>query len=154
MTTASRESPPPFTASSARGRRLMTGLGIVMILAGIGAIAFPFIGSLGVALAFGAMLVVAGIMQGVGALSCPGWGGTIVALIVAAVWIVGGVLLLIRPLEGVFVLTVVVAAAFLVEGIVKAILAIRTRPLPGWGWMATDGIAAVVLGALLWWQLP
>jgi len=132
----------------------MIALGIVMILAGFAAIVFPFFSSLGVVWMVAIMLIIASIAQSVSAFSFPKWSGVILGLIIAALWLIGGVYLLTQPLEGVFILTVVVAAIFLVEGVIKTILSYKMRPLAGWGWLLFDGVISVILGLMLWWQLP
>lgn len=144
----------PFSSGIKRSRNLMIALGVVMIVAGFAAIVFPLLSSLGVVWTVGVMLVIASIAQSVGAFSYPKWGGVILGLIVAALWLIGGLYLLGRPLEGVFVLTVIVAAVFLVEGVIKTILSFQMRSVAGWGWLLFDGTTSLVLGTLLWWQLP
>lgn len=144
----------PFAAGIKRSRNLMIALGIMMILAGFAAIVFPFVSSLGVVWMVAVMLIVASIAQSVSAFSFPKWGGVVLGLIVAALWLIGGLYLLTQPLEGVFILTVFVAAIFVVEGVIKTILSVQMRPLAGWGWLLFDGVVSIVLGAMLWWQLP
>lgn len=144
----------PFASTIRGSRNLMIALGIVMILAGFAAIVFPFFSTIGVTLSVGAMLVVAGFAQAIGAFSYPNRTGIVLGLVVAALWLVGGVYLLARPLEGVFALTILVAAAFLAEGAIKTVLSFQMRPIAGWGWLLFDGIVSVVLGVMLWWQLP
>lgn len=144
----------PFAAGIKRSRNMMIALGIVMILAGFAAIVFPFVSSLGVVWMVAVMLIVASIAQSVSAFSFPKWGGVVLGLIVAALWLIGGLYLLTQPLEGVFILTVFVAAIFVIEGVIKTILSVQMRPLAGWGWLLFDGLVSIVLGAMLWWQLP
>ena len=143
-----------FTSTMRRSRNLLIALGIVMVVAGTAAIVFPYFSTLGVTVCVGVMLIVAGIAQGIGAFSQPKWTGAVLGLIVAALWLFAGGYLLARPLEGVFILTVVMATVFLVEGALKAIFSFQIRPETGWGWVLFDAIASVVLGVLLWWQLP
>ncbi len=145
---------PPFALGIKRSRNMMIALGIVMILAGIAAIVFPFFSSLGIVGMVAIMLIIASIAQSVSAFSFPKWSGIILGLIVAALWLIGGLYLLAQPLEGVFILTVVVAAIFVVEGVIKTVLSIQMRPLAGWGWLLFDGVISVVLGVMLWQQLP
>lgn len=144
----------PFASTIKRSRNFMIALGVVMILAGFAAIVFPMVSTLGVTLSVGVMLIVAGIAQGVSAFSYPKWTGIILGLIVAALWLFSGLYLLARPLEGVFVLTIVLAAAFFAEGVIKTVLSFQMRPLTGWGWLLFDGVVSTALGVLLWWQLP
>jgi uncharacterized membrane protein HdeD (DUF308 family) len=144
----------PFAAGIKHSRNLLIALGTVMILAGFAAIVFPFVSSLGVVWMVAIMLIIASIAQSVSAFSFPKWGGVVLGLIVAALWLIGGLYLLTQPLEGVFILTVFVAAVFVVEGVIKTFLSIQMRPLAGWGWLLFDGLVSIVLGAMLWWQLP
>lgn len=139
----------PFAAGIKRSRNMMIALGIVMILAGFAAIVFPFVSSLGVVWMVAVMLIVASIAQSVSAFSFPKWGGVVLGLIVAALWLIGGLYLLTQPLEGVFILTVFVAAIFVIEGVIKTILSVQMRPLAGWGWLLFDGLVSIVLGAML-----
>ncbi len=143
-----------FASAMRRSRTLLMTLGIVMIIAGAGAIAFPYFSTLGVTVCVGVMLIIAGLAQGIGAFSQAKWTGTLLGLIIAALWLFAGGYLLVRPLEGVFILTVFLAMIFLIDGILKVNVSFRIRPKAGWGWIFFDAIASVVLGVLLWWQLP
>ncbi len=145
---------PPLASTIRRSRNLLIATGIAMILAGAAAIAFPYFSSLGVTVCVGLMLIVGGIAQGIGAFGYPRWTGIALGLIFAAFGLIAGGYLLVRPAEGVFVLTVIAAAFFLAEGIVKTVLSLQMRPFAGWAWILFDGIASMVLGGLLWWQLP
>lgn len=153
MTTNSA-SESAFALGTWRNRGTMITFGIAMILAGAAAILFPLISSLSVVWIVAVTLIVASIAQSVGAFSYPKSSGVILGQLVAALWLIAGLFLLLRPFEGVFALTVVVAAVFVVEGLLKAILSFQIRPVAGWGWLLFDGLITVVLGAMLWWQLP
>ena len=132
----------------------MVALGIVTIIMGSAAILFPLFGSIAVAIVIGFAFVIAGIAQIIAAFSYPKWGVRILTFIVGALCLLAGIFLLLNPVNGIFALTIVVAAIFLAEGILKTIYAFRMRPLPGWGWLLFDGILSVVLGLMLWVQFP
>lgn len=133
---------------------MIIALGVVMIIAGVAAIISPYVSSLGVSVCVGVMLIVAGIAQAVSSFRYSGWGRVLLGLLVAVLWAFGGGYLLARPLEGMFVMTVVVAAGFIASGIVKTVASFGMRPLGGWGWLLFDGIMSVALGVLLWLKLP
>jgi uncharacterized membrane protein HdeD (DUF308 family) len=59
-----------------------------------------------------------------------------------------------RPLFGLASLTLVLAAYFLVDGIFEIIAAFQIKPKKGWGWVLFSGIAAFLLGYLIWSQWP
>jgi uncharacterized membrane protein HdeD (DUF308 family) len=154
MTTATQDDSSVFAEQISSSRGWVMATGIIMILAGTGAIIFPMITSLGVAICVAILLVIAGTAQIIQAFSFHKWSRILLAVLVGIVWLAAGVMLLIWPMEAVFVLTIFVAAAFLAEGILKAIFAFKIRPLTGWGWMLFNGVAAFAVGRLLWWQLP
>lgn len=154
MATIIQDDLPVFEANISSSRGWMIATGIIMILAGTGAIVFPLITSFGVAICVAILLAIAGFVQIIHAFSYPSWGKILLALLVGILWLLAGIVLLARPMEGVFVLTIFVAAAFLAEGILKTIFAFKIRPATGWGWMLFNGIAAATVGILLWWQLP
>lgn len=154
MATIIQDDLPDFEANISSSRGWMIATGIIMILAGTGAIVFPLITSFGVAICVAILLAIAGFVQIIHAFSYPSWGKILLALLVGILWLLAGIVLLARPMEGVFVLTIFVAAAFLAEGILKTIFAFKIRPVTGWGWMLFNGIAAATVGILLWWQLP
>ena len=154
MATIIQDDLPDFEANISSSRGWMIATGIIMILAGTGAIVFPLITSFGVAICVAILLAIAGFVQIIHAFSYPSWGKILLALLVGILWLFAGIVLLARPMEGVLVLTIFVAAAFLAEGILKTIFAFKIRPATGWGWMLFNGIAAATVGILLWWQLP
>jgi uncharacterized membrane protein HdeD (DUF308 family) len=49
---------------------------------------------------------------------------------------------------------VFLAAVLVVDGIFRAALAFRIRPRSGWGLVLLGGIISVVLGIMIWQQLP
>ena len=51
-------------------------------------------------------------------------------------------------------LTLVLAVYFVVDGVFQIIWAFRLRPIKGWGWTLFSGIAALVLGVMIWRQFP
>ncbi len=154
MTSAAKDNPPTFEDYMSGSRNWMMATGIVMILAGAGAIIFPMISSFGVVICIAILLIIAGVTQIIHAFSYPKWGRFLLVSLVGVVWLLAGLALFARPVEGIFVLTLVVAAAFLAEGILKTIFAFRMRPSRGWGWLLFNGIVAMAVGLLLWSQLP
>ena len=55
---------------------------------------------------------------------------------------------------GLATLTLVLAAYLFVDGVFEIIYAFRLRPIKGWGWTLFSGIAALVLGIMIWRQFP
>ena len=62
--------------------------------------------------------------------------------------------LLVYPVAGIIALTIYVAVVFIVEGIIRALLAFQLKPEAGWVWVLIGGIVSVILGVMLYAKLP
>lgn len=51
-------------------------------------------------------------------------------------------------------LTLLLAFYLVLEGVTEVLLAFQMRPVAGWGWTLASGVAALVLGAMIWNQWP
>ena len=129
-------------------------LGIAQLLLGIIAwfdvIAFTIAGVIFI----GALLVVAGVFQIVHAFMDREWGGFALHLLVGVLYVVGGFLLMDDPLPGAVVVTILVAAALIVGGILRIVIGVRHRHMPGWGLMLVGGVISLVVGVMLYLMLP
>ena len=129
-------------------------LGIAQLVLGIIAwfdvIAFTIAGVIFI----GALLLVAGVFQIIHAFMDREWGGFILHLLVGILYVIGGLLLMDEPLQGSLVITILVAAALIVGGILRIIMSVRHRHMPGWGLLLFSGLISLLVGLLLWWSLP
>lgn len=132
----------------------LLGLGILMIILGMVAIAMPKPATLAVQVALGWILVIGGIAEGIHAFMAQGWRGFLLELLSAILYLVVGVLLLVNPVAGALALTVVLAVFLIVEGIFKIIMAMRVRDHRGWGWLLASGILSAILGFMIWAEWP
>jgi uncharacterized membrane protein HdeD (DUF308 family) len=82
------------------------------------------------------------------------WQGFLLNLLIGILYVVAGGYLLLLPLFGILTLTIVVAALFLADGLLEAIMAIRVKPHEGWAWVLVSGLAAIAAGLLIALQLP
>jgi uncharacterized membrane protein HdeD (DUF308 family) len=64
-----------------------------------------------------------------------------------------GLMLLGNPIQGGIPLTIVLASFLFVGSIFKAVAAIAHR-FEGWGWLLLSGVVDVVLGVMIWRELP
>lgn len=129
-------------------------LGVVSVVLGFAALLFPFAATLAAELVLGGVLVAAGIAQVAHGVQLRAWKGWGVLVAGGALSILVGGLLLLFPMTGVMSLTLVLAAFFLVGGVMRAILAARMRPHEGWGWLLTSGLLSAALGLIVLTQWP
>jgi uncharacterized membrane protein HdeD (DUF308 family) len=129
-------------------------LGIAQLALGIVAwfdvIAFTIAGVIFI----GALLLVAGVFQVVHAFMDREWGGFALHLLVGILYIVGGFLLMDEPLQGSLVITLLVAAALVVGGVLRIAIGIQHRHMPGWGLLIVSGVISLIVGVLLYLMLP
>jgi uncharacterized membrane protein HdeD (DUF308 family) len=124
-------------------------LGIVLILAGLAAIAFPLVGSIVAKTFLGWLFLIGGVMMIVHAFQAPGWKGFLWELLVGILYVVAGGYLAFFPLTGLLTLTILLAALFIAEGVFETIMAFRVRPHEGWVWLLLSGIAALAVGVII-----
>lgn len=139
--------------AAAQNRWLLLTVGIVTVLAGIAALAMPFIASLTAALLVGWVLIISGA---VGLFTAfrrhAGW-HIAASFALSVVSILGGVLMIAQPIAGIFALTTVLIAYFAASGILRLYYGARSWG-DGGGWMMATGALSFLLALLLWFGLP
>jgi uncharacterized membrane protein HdeD (DUF308 family) len=118
------------------------------------AIAFPFLSTIAAKIAIGWIFLVAGVVEILHAFYVKRWAGFFWNLLIGLLYILAGGWLVLFPLTGILTLTIVIAALFIVEGVLEFIMGFRMRPHEGWGWVVFSGLVAVAAGLLIALSLP
>ena len=113
----------------------------------------PVIATLATVTAIGVLILLGGGMEVVGAFWCQEWSGFFLALLSGILGVVVGLMLLSNPIQGGITLTILLASFLFVGGIFKAVAALAHR-FGGWGWLLLSGVIDVVLGVMIWRELP
>lgn len=137
------------TPEVSQHRRGFLVVGILMIVLGTAAIAFPFAATLATELFVGWILAISGVLGIVQAFRASRWKGFLWSLLGALLALGVGILLLFYPLTGILSLTFLLTVFFISGGILRIILAFRLRPHDHWGWLLVSGILALLLAALI-----
>jgi uncharacterized membrane protein HdeD (DUF308 family) len=132
----------------------VTALGVVMMILGLLAMLSPLVTGIAIAWMVGFLVLFGGVTRMVFAFRAQSWGLGILCVLLGGLGILAGLLTIAHPLLGLGFLTLLLAGYLVVEGVTEAIFAFRMRPLPGWGWTLASGVAAIVLGTLIWSQWP
>lgn len=127
----------------------LLALGIIMIVLGIGAIGLPLLAGEVATIVVGWILVFGGVTQLIQAFSSHAGGSRALSIISGVIYLVVGVLFLIRPVRGLITLTLLLAIFFIVEGIIKIVMAGHLRKAGNSGWLIFNGIIALILGVLI-----
>ena len=102
----------------------------------------------------GALLVVAGAFQIVHAFMDREWGAFALHMLIGILYVIGGLLLMDEPIQGSVIITIFVAAALVIGGILRTVIGVQHRRMPGWGLMVAGGIISVLVGIMLYMTLP
>jgi uncharacterized membrane protein HdeD (DUF308 family) len=129
-------------------------LSVLMILAGLAAIAVPQAAGLAVNILVAWLLVFSGVAHLVFAWHTRSAGGMVWELLVGLLYIFIGGYLTYRPANGLATLTLALAIYLFAEGVLELILSFWLNPLPGSGWLILDGIITLILAVLIWRTWP
>lgn len=129
-------------------------LGVAMCVIGVLAILFPVISTLTFEFMVGWLLVLAGLVGLGSSFSVEGTGAFFGTLLLSLLYLGLGVYFLTHPAVGIVVLTIVLAALFLVEGAVQLTYSFEMRRRGGWFWMLLSGLVSIAVGLLIAAGLP
>jgi len=129
-------------------------IGILLLIAGVLAIGAPFITGLAVTVSVGALLIVSGVGQCLLAFQAGAFGRGLLIFLLGLVAVVGGGYMVSQPVSGLASLTLLLAAYFVVTGILTIITSLQLRPASGWGWMLANAVVTLLLGGMIWQQWP
>jgi uncharacterized membrane protein HdeD (DUF308 family) len=127
---------------------------VLVILAGVVAISLPLISGIGVTIVVGWLLVISGILHLVESFEARGAGAFFWRLLVGIIYVIGGFDIAIHPTFGLITLTLVLGIILIVQGLIAIGGFFGHRRLPGSGWILLNGIIALLLGLLIWWDGP
>jgi uncharacterized membrane protein HdeD (DUF308 family) len=127
--------------------------GVGLLALGIAAVARSVTATIVSMVFFGWLLVLAAAIEVAQAVMVGHWAGFFQHLLAAVLFGVVGFLLALRPVISAEVLTLFMAAFFLVGGLFQLVGSVSIG-LPGWGWYAADGVITFVLGLLVLAQWP
>lgn len=130
------------------------GLSVLMIVAGILAIAIPPAASLAVNLVVAWLLIFSGVMHLVFAWHTRSAGGLLWEILLGALYGFVGVYLLMHPAAGLATLTLALAIYLFLEAFFEFLLWGFVRALPGSAWLLLDGVVTLILAVLIWRTWP
>ncbi|MGB0056410.1 MAG: HdeD family acid-resistance protein [Methyloceanibacter sp.] len=127
--------------------------GVLMLVTGVLALIYPWIGSVTIVRLLGWFLIISGMLQGIGLISAREVPYFWLEVISAVLAIVIGLLLLRHIDAGMLFFGVLFIVYFMIEGILKTMFALTIRPLPNWGLVLASGLIGIALSVYLWTNL-
>ena len=128
-------------------------LGLALIVCGALAVVFPFLTSVGVTVLLGAVLIVGGVATIIGAFWAGKWSGFFLQMLAGVAYTVIGFAIIDSPVESVAIITLLIAAFFVVIGIIRIIVSLSLR-FPQWGWALLSGILTTLVGVIIYKNYP
>jgi uncharacterized membrane protein HdeD (DUF308 family) len=129
-------------------------LGIVTSILGVLAMMYSWFSGTVVATMIAIILIAAGIARTIFAFKAGSFGKGLLAFALGALTIVVGIWMMTRPLLTLLSLTLLLMIYFLIDGIMEIVAAFKAKPMEGWGWMLFGGVVSVILGIIIWRNLP
>jgi uncharacterized membrane protein HdeD (DUF308 family) len=129
-------------------------LGVAFVILGTVGLGMLFSVTLASTLLFGILLAIGGVVQAVQAFSFHGWRNIVSHLLMGAVYLFAGYVVILNPLAASATLTLFLASALVVLGILRGITAVMHREYRQWGWMLFSGLLTLALGVMIMAQWP
>lgn len=143
-----------LTDAIRRNAGLAIAIGVIMLIAGLAALAAPAVAGISITIMVGLTLALSGISQCFLAFKAGAFGRGLVMFIIGALMAFAGFYMVSQPVAGLASLTLLFMAYLIASGILELGLALQLRPARGWGFMLSNGLLTLLLGVLLWQQFP
>jgi uncharacterized membrane protein HdeD (DUF308 family) len=138
-------------AKSVRG--WVTFAGIVMLVVGVLAVVYDATATTASVIAFGWLLMAAGVIQTVHAFQVRAWSGFFLYLLDGIIRLVVGTMLVLYPTAGAEAITLLLSVYFIVAGSFR-MFGSAMLMFPSWGWSVASGLISIALGIMLGMQWP
>jgi uncharacterized membrane protein HdeD (DUF308 family) len=132
---------------TASGRMFWFGAALVVL--GVGAIAFPMLSTMVAAMLVGWVLLISGVILLGSCFALHGTGPFFGALLLSLLTLFSGAYLLVNPIGGASVITLMMGVIFLFQGVFEISFAFAMRPNASWVGMLLSGIASLVIATLI-----
>ena len=142
----------PDTQTPGRGWLIFGG--VVSLLVGFFAIGAPGLFSVVLTQFLGALLLVLGVAGVFQALFGKNTAHRVLSLLSALVRGAAGAALLFLTGEGMAILTLILAAVFVAEGLFCVATSIGMKSNPAWIWLFLNGVVALILGGMIFAKWP
>jgi uncharacterized membrane protein HdeD (DUF308 family) len=153
LQTSTPGAPYDERATLHRARWLLFALGLVSVIVGFLAISYPHIATEKFVVVIGVLLLIAGISEVIHAVMVRNMRGFAMHLLAAVLYLIVGLFALEDPDRTAGVLTLLLAASFLVGGLLRIIFSLVER-FPSWPWVLLNGVVDLILGVLIWNKWP
>ncbi|MCK2166467.1 HdeD family acid-resistance protein [Thalassospira xiamenensis] len=154
MTLIVNDGTPEMRGLLEKGRKRLRIVGLVLLVLGILAVAFPFATTIAFKTVIGWLFIIGAVGHFYGAWNADTPTRRWIDIVQGVLFGLVGGWLAFFPLTGIVTLTVLLAIAFILQGVLELVMAFRLSQFPGWKWMLFSGGIAVLAGILIFAELP
>jgi uncharacterized membrane protein HdeD (DUF308 family) len=131
----------------------LLGLGVISVIVGLLAISATFIATMASVMVFGILLIVAGITEIVHSFVARSGRSFALHVLAAVLYLFAGVFIIEDPVQAAVVLTLFLAASFLVGGVLRVLFSFSLDS-PSRSWVLLNGVIDVILGIMIFNRWP
>lgn len=142
------------TAEGTMNWTWMMVTGILFVVLGTIGLGMLFLVTVASILFIGVLAIVGGAAQLIQAFTAHGWRNILSAVLIGALYLFAGAVIIGNPLASSAALTLVLAWALVVLGVMRSVFAVQHRSYRLWGWSLFSGLLSIVLGFLIMAQWP
>ncbi|MCW8347211.1 DUF308 domain-containing protein [Vibrio sp. ZSDZ65] len=136
----------PQSAFLSKGWKYFVIVGVVISLAGIGAMSLPILAGVTISTLIGAVLLFSGLVQAYHTLSIHSWKEKLWYVLSAVLYIVGGLFILFKPLAGLVTITMLMVIVMILNGLTRVFFGLGNQGLPSRGIIIASGLLSTVIG--------
>ncbi|MGZ6469277.1 MAG: HdeD family acid-resistance protein [Bdellovibrionota bacterium] len=133
--------------------RASMAVGAALVFLGIVALTETFTATVVSVYLLGLLLLGGAISLGVRAFSERRWTSALGDMVASILYLMAGLVAFREPILAATGFTLVIAALFMAQGIMRIIAAVTLAP-PQWGWVLANGIVTLALGLMVYAQWP
>jgi len=145
---------PMIPSAIAKLTKPFTILGVVLILLGALSIYAPQQSGMTVGVLVGIFLVVSGLFRTFFFWVATSLGSAILRFVMGLLAVLAGTMMIADPALGLQAVTLVAIAYLVVDGATQILFSLRLPPGVGGFWILLGGVLSVVLGIMVWRELP
>lgn len=124
-------------------------LGVLLVVCGTVAIAYPPFTSVGAVMVLGVLLMISGAATIVSAFWTGKWSAFLLEVLVGILYVIAGMAIMDAPVKSTVILTLFIAAFFIVVGTFRIVSCLVLK-FPQWGWGLLNGVITLLLGGVIY----
>jgi len=124
-------------------------LGILLLIFGIVALYNLVAATVASVYLIGILMLIGGIVEIIHSFTVRTWGSFFVWLLSGILYGIAGILALYNPLLASVALTLLLALALIVSGLLRLWVGFTDRSASGWGWIVATGIVSIIVGLII-----